>query len=214
MNFEKARCQMVEKQLRSRGIRDERLLAAMEKIPRHLFIDSELASSAYNDCALPIGEGQTISQPYMVALMTELLELRGDEKVLEIGTGSGYQTALLSMLSLEVFSIEKIDVLSDRARLLLGRLGYSNVEVTVGDGTKGLSSEAPFDCIMVTAGAPDVPDVYMEQLAMGGRLVIPAGSRMSQVLYRYIKTPSDIEKLESTACVFVPLLGENGWSEE
>jgi protein-L-isoaspartate(D-aspartate) O-methyltransferase len=205
---------MVEGQLRARGIKDERLLAAMEEIPRHLFVSSELARRSYNDCAFPIGEDQTISQPYMVALMTELLQLKGDERILEIGTGSGYQTALLSMLGLKVFSIERVGALAERAKLLLARLGYSNVDISVGDGTIGLPSEAPFDCIMVTAAAPDVPHVYMEQLAMEGRLVIPAGSRLSQFLYRFRKTRSGIEKIESTGCVFVPLLGKNGWVEK
>lgn len=206
-----ARYQMVEKQLRARGIRDERVLSAMEEIPRHLFVGSELAGSAYSDCALPIGERQTISQPYMVALMTELLELKGEEKVLEIGTGSGYQTALLSKLAAEVFSIERVEALAVKAEKLLNELDCKNVKVSVSDGTMGLPDESPFDAIIVTAGAPEISQSYIDQLKTDGRLVIPVGSRFSQVLHQVKKTLSGINIKESTACVFVPLLGEKGW---
>lgn len=202
---------MVEKQLRGRGIKDERLLSAMEEIPRHLFVDSELSGSAYNDCALSIGENQTISQPYMVALMTELLELKGNEKVLEIGTGSGYQTAILSKLASEVFSIERVEGLSLKADKLLHDLGFNNVKTSVSDGTTGLPDEGPYDGIIVTAGAPEVPQSYIDQLRTDGRLVIPVGSRSSQILMQIRKTLSGIKISESTPCVFVPLIGREGW---
>ncbi len=205
---------MVNDQLRARGISDERVLDAMETVERHLFVDEHLRDKAYEDCALPIAGGQTISQPYMVALMTELLELKGDEKVLEIGTGSGYQSAVLSLLAAEVFSVERIPLLASKAGQLLKDLGYKNVHVIVSDGTVGLPEHAPFDGIIVTAGAPDVPQEYPEQLNIGGRLVIPVGSRYSQVLYQLKKTPSGIKKSVSTACVFVPLVGESGWREK
>lgn len=212
--FETKRQLMVEKQLQSRGVKDSRVLEAMQKIPRHLFVQEELQKSAYDDCALPIGEEQTISQPYMVACMTELLELRGDEKVLEIGTGSGYQSAVLSMLCREVYTVERIRSMALNAENLLQSLGYDNVHVIVSDGTIGLPRHSPFDRILVTAGAPDVPKHYIDQLALGGRLIIPVGSRYSQVLYTIIKTASGTEQTESTACVFVPLIGKEGWSGE
>jgi protein-L-isoaspartate(D-aspartate) O-methyltransferase len=203
---------MVEDQLKYRGIKDERVLGAMENVPRHLFIGEEYQDRAYEDCALPIGEGQTISQPFMVAVMTELLELRGDEKVLEIGTGSGYQAAVLSRLALEIYSIERIEPLAQAARKRLQKLGCFNVQVIESDGTLGLADHSPYDGIIVTAGAPEIPDAYVEQLKDGGRLVIPVGSRYSQVLYVMKKTSSGIEKNLSTACVFVPLVGKNGWN--
>lgn len=202
---------MVQWQLRRRGITDERVLSAMEHMPRHLFVGDDLKGMAYDDCALPIGEGQTISQPYMVALMTELLQLTGGEKVLEIGTGSGYQTALLSRLAAEVFSIERIEVLALKAEKVLHELLCSNVKISVSDGTLGLPEEAPYDAIIVTAAAPDIPRAYIDQLKTGGRLVIPVGSRYSQILQLVEKTPSGITVTESTGCVFVPLLGRDGW---
>lgn len=209
--FKSERLLMVERQLRHRGISDERVLSAMEEIPRHLFIDSELRGSAYNDCALSIGEGQTISQPYMVALMTELLQLKGGEKVLEIGTGSGYQTALLSRLASEVYSVERIEALALKAEKVLDELLCWNVKISVSDGTLGLPEESPYDSIIVTAAAPDIPRAYIEQLKTGGRLVIPVGSRYSQVLQVIVKSLSGITVTESTGCVFVPLLGRDGW---
>lgn len=202
---------MVVDQLKGRGIRDERVLDAMERVQRHLFVGEDMQGRAYDDCALPIGEGQTISQPYMVGLMTELLELKGDERVLEVGTGSGYQTAVLSLLASEVYSVERIHSLASRAEKLLKDLDYRNVHIIMSDGTLGLKEHAPFDGIIVTAGAPEVPNKYLEQLKVNGRLVIPVGSRYSQILYRIKKTSTDIEKKSSTACVFVPLIGENGW---
>jgi len=211
MEYEKERRLMVENQLRPRGIKDERVLSAMENIRRHLFVRKDLQDVAYDDRALPTGEGQTISQPYMVALMTELLELKGGERVLEIGTGSGYQSSLLSVLALEVFTVERVDSLAESAKDLLKEHGYLNVHVLTGDGTLGLPEYAPFDAIIVTAAAPKIPDVYISQLKTGGRLVIPVGDKLSQVLYLIRKTPSGVEKSTSTSCVFVPLIGEDGW---
>ena len=162
----------------------------------------------------PLGEGQTISQPYMVACMTELLSLKGDEKVLEIGTGSGYQGALLSLLSAEVHTVERIPSLASRAERLFNDLHYSNVHVYISDGTLGLPEHAPFDCIIVTAGAPNVPEQYIDQLNVGGRLVIPVGSRYAQTLHLIQKTSEGPERQESTACVFVPLIGKEGWNDD
>jgi protein-L-isoaspartate(D-aspartate) O-methyltransferase len=205
---------MVEDQLRARGIKDERVLAVMESVPRHLFVDEYFQDKAYDDCALTIGEGQTISQPYMVAVMTELLELKGDEKVLEIGTGSGYQSAILSMLALEVFTVERMKVLAERARRHLQAQNCTNVHVIVSDGTLGEPEHSPYDGIIVTAAAPHIPQQYIEQLKVGGRLVIPVGSRFSQILYKIKKTPAGISSSESTPCVFVPLIGKDGWGSE
>jgi len=213
-DFDIKRQLMVEKQLERRDVKDNRVLDVMREIPRHLFVREELQERAYDDCALPISEGQTISQPYMVACMTELLSLKGDEKVLEIGTGSGYQSAVLSMLAREVYTVERIRSIALNAEKLLQSLDYNNVHVIVSDGTLGLPDQAPFDCILVTAGAPDVPQHYIDQLAPEGRLVIPVGSRYSQVLHKIIKTSSGTEQTVSTACVFVPLIGKDGWNSE
>jgi protein-L-isoaspartate(D-aspartate) O-methyltransferase len=212
MQYYKQRNLMVESQLRGRGIKDERVLAAMEKVPRHLFVDKDLEDRAYDDCALPVGEGQTISQPYMVALMTELLELKGDEKVLEIGTGSGYQSAVLSTLAAEVYTVERIHSLAIKAKKLLADLEYVNVHVVISDGTLGLPEHEPYDAIIVTAGAPKIPLQYTEQLKTDGRLVIPVGSRYSQELYQIRRTSRGIERSVSTGCVFVPLIGKDGWT--
>lgn len=203
---------MVEAQLRGRGIKDERVLAAMEKVRRHLFVGRDMEERAYEDGALPLGEGQTISQPYMVALMSEMLELKGGEKVLEIGTGSGYQAAVLSLLAAEVYTVERIHSLALKAQALLADLNYGNVHVVISDGTLGLPEHAPYDGIIVTAGAPRIPSEYTEQLKMNGRLVIPVGDRHSQELYQVRKTPRGIESSSATGCVFVPLIGKEGWS--
>lgn len=213
MDFKELRHRMVQEQLRRRGIRDEKVLAAMECVERHRFVLDKFAESAYDDCALPIGEGQTISQPYMVAVMTELLELKGDEKVLEIGTGSGYQSAVLSKLAVDVYSVERIEPLALRAESILSECGCSNVHVVVSDGTLGLPGQSPFDGIIVTAGAPEIPPGHIQQLKIGGRLVIPVGNMYSQILYKVIKTHGGIEKSVTTSCVFVPLLGKDGWQE-
>ena len=205
---------MVEEQIVSRGIKDAKLIAAVKKIPRHLFVEEALQNQAYSDHPLPIGEKQTISQPYMVALMTEALLLTGKEKVLEIGTGSGYQTAILAELSEKVFSIERIRSLAIRARKLLYELGYFNVEIKIFDGTFGWIEERPFDAIIVTAGSPDIPQPLIDQLAMGGRLVIPVGDAFVQDLFRVTKAEEGIKKEDLGGCRFVKLIGKYGWETE
>lgn len=214
INYEKARKRMVEEQLISRGIRDKRILDAIGKVPRHIFIEEALWDRAYGDHALPIGERQTISQPYMVALMTEALELTGTERVLEIGTGSGYQTAILAELAARVYSIERIKVLAHKARKVLDELHYMNIVIRILDGTYGWSDEAPFDAIIVTAGAPAIPQAYIEQLKEGGRIVIPVGDRHSQVLKKGVKTGGGIASKDLTSCIFVPLIGTFAWKKE
>ena len=204
---------MVQEQLVARGIRDARVLQAMRKIPRHLFVESALAGRAYDDGPLPIGEKQTISQPYMVGLMTQALELKGDERVLEVGTGSGYQTAVLAELCRNVFSIEKIRSFALRARAVLDELGYYNVAIHVGDGTLGWAEHAPFDAILVTAGAPGLPQPLVEQLALGGRLVIPLGDEQAQVLKRVRRTAEGLEEQQLGECRFVKLWGKYGWAD-
>lgn len=210
----KQRMKMVDSQIRARGIRNPRVLKAMEKVPRHLFVNEALRDQAYNDNPLPIDGGQTISQPYIVALMTEALELTGSEKVLEIGTGSGYQAAILAELADHVFSIDRIASLAGEARRLLESLNYYNVAIRVGDGTLGWKDEAPFDAIMVTAGAPNIPKTLVAQLAVGGRLVVPVGGRHSQVLVKLTRLSedvNDIKKEDLGGCRFVDLIGEYGW---
>ena len=212
--FQKQRTRMVETQIRARGITDEAVLKVMAKIPRHFFVDEGLIEQAYNDNPLPIGQSQTISQPYIVALMTAALNLTGKEKVLEIGTGSGYQTAILAELAEQVFSIERIAQLAAGARKRLDVLNYFNVAMRVGDGTYGWREEAPFDGIIVTAGAPKVPKTLLEQLAVGGRLVIPTGGRLSQDLIRVTRLSADPGEIKTEAlcgCRFVDLVGEYGW---
>ena len=213
-NFTRARLKMVEEQVVSRGIRDHKVVAAMRKVPRHLFVEEALQNQAYNDRPLPIGEKQTISQPYMVALMTEALQLTGKEKVLEIGAGSGYQTAILAEVARKVFSIERVLSLTMRARTLLLDLGYANVEITFSDGTQGWVRESPFDAIIVTAGSPDIPQPLVDQLAMGGRLVIPVGDESIQDLIRLTKTEEGIKREDLGGCRFVKLIGKYGWNEE
>jgi len=204
---------MVDEQIVSRGVRDTRVLAAMGKVPRHEFMPEALRSKAYGDHAMPIGEGQTISQPYIVALMTELLELKSTDRVLEIGTGSGYQAAVLSELCEKVYTIERVKMLADKARAILDRLGCRNVAMKVYDGTYGWKEMAPFDAIIVTAAAPDVPTALIEQLKDGGRLVIPVGERFTQVLKKVIKSPTGLVTQSSIPCMFVPLIGAHGWKE-
>jgi protein-L-isoaspartate(D-aspartate) O-methyltransferase len=215
--YARQRKKMVDSQIRSRGIGDERVLRAMEKIPRHLFVDEGLIDQAYNDSPLPIGEKQTISQPYIVAIMTEALELKGPEKVLELGTGSGYQAAILAELAERVYTIERIAPLAQKARKLLESLNYYNVVIRVGDGTYGWREESPFDAILVTAGSPSIPRTLVEQLAIGGRLVIPVGGRYSQSLIkltRLSENPDDVKKEDLGGCRFVNLIGEYGWKME
>jgi len=211
--YEKERNRMVDEQIVSRGVRDPRVLAAMRTVPRHEFMPEALRQQAYGDHAMPIGEGQTISQPYIVALMTELLELKRTDRVLEIGTGSGYQAAVLSELCEKVFTIERVKTLADRARATLDRLGCRNVAMKVYDGTYGWKEMAPFDAIIVTAAAPDVPSALIEQLKEGGRLVIPVGERFTQELKKVIKTPEGLVTQTSIPCMFVPLIGAQGWKE-
>lgn len=209
--FRIARERMVLQQLAGRGIRDERVLAAMRKVPRHLFVDEALRDQAYGDFPLPIGHGQTISQPYIVALMTELLGLKGHEKVLEIGTGSGYQTAVLAELSRFVYSVERISALLFRAKNTLHGLGYCNVHIKLDDGTWGWRDNAPYDAILVTAGAPFVPDPLLEQLSDPGVMVIPVGDEFSQDLVRIKKLNGAITQETITGVRFVKLIGEHGW---
>jgi len=207
----RARQSMVREQLIARDIIDERVLQVMNRIPREIFVGEALRNRAYEDTPLPIGEEQTISQPFMVALMTELLRLNGDEKVLEIGTGSGYQTAILAELAAKVFTIERSHNLSRRARQILENEGFDNVLTRVGDGTIGWAEFAPYDRIIVTAGAPSVPETLVNQLAEGGIMVIPAGERFQQELMVITKTASGVETRNGGGCVFVPLIGREGW---
>jgi len=211
---ESKRLQMVEGQIKDRGVRDRRLLDAFRKVPRHLFLDDALRPQAYEDHPLPIGEKQTISQPYIVALMTEALHLTGYEKVLEIGTGSGYQTAILAELAEQVYSIERIPSLAKRARKILDDLKYSNIIVKIGDGTDGWREYAPYAGIIVTAAAPEAPDPLLQQLETGGRLVIPIGDEYNQELVVYSKEGEDRYREERYGGVrFVKLIGSHGWKE-
>jgi protein-L-isoaspartate(D-aspartate) O-methyltransferase len=212
-NYEAECRRMVDEQIVGRGVRDERVLAAMRKVPRHEFLPEAFRSIAYADNALPIGEGQTMSQPYMVALMTELLGLTGGERVLEIGTGSGYQAAVLAELCSKVYTVERIKTIAEKARSTLDRLGCRNVAIKVYDGTYGWKEMAPFDAVMVTAGAPEIPAPLIEQLKDGGRMVIPVGERYGQSLLKVIKTAEGTVIQRSIPCVFVPLIGNHGWKE-
>lgn len=211
INFQKARDRMVETQLAGRGIQDPRVLDAMRRVPRHMFVDEALRDQSYSDHPLPIGDKQTISQPYIVALMTEALRLQGHEKVLEVGTGSGYQAAVLAELADRVFSIERFPNLAYKANQVFQKLGYKNIIVRVADGTLGWPDEAPFDAIVVTAGAPRVPQPLVDQLAMGGRMVVPVGDRLSQELFVVERVPEGIRKTPLGGVRFVDLVGKWGW---
>lgn len=212
MDYSVARRRMVEQQIISRGVTDQRVLDAMLQVPRHLFVEPGLHSHAYSDTSLPIGEKQTISQPYMVAAMSAALELQGHERILEIGTGSGYQTAILSRLVKRVYSIERIALLAGRARKVLDQLCLSNINIKVGDGTIGWRDQGPFDGILVAAGAPDIPTEYLDQLDIGGKLVLPVGDRFQQILMRVIRQADGSFKREQLmGCRFVPLIGQQGW---
>jgi len=206
-------CERLIRQLHDKGITDDPVLDCFRKVPRHLFVDGAMYAQAYDDNALPIGFGQTISQPFVVAYMTELLDLQKDEKILEIGTGSGFQTAILAQFSRRVYTIERHRELGDSARKRLREMGYANVVFKVGDGSQGWMQYSPFDKIIVTAGAPVVPQTLAEQLAAGGRMVIPTGDRIHQELNVYIKTNSGLERRSAGDVVFVPLIGEHGWEE-
>ena len=212
-DYRLARNRMVRNQLVPRGITDKRVLAAMAKIQRHLFIEEALEGEAYNDHPLPIGHKQTISQPYIVALMTQELELSGNEKILEIGTGSGYQTAILAELSERVYTIERIRPLMEKARNILHELGYTNILFKAYDGTLGWEEYSPFDAIIITAGAPDVPEPLLGQLADGGRMIIPIGDRFSQELIKITRRKDGYDKKSLGGCRFVDLIGVHGWKE-
>jgi len=205
---------MVERQIAARGIQDPRVLDAMRAIPRHIFVPPAYRSASYGDHPLPIGEGQTISQPYIVAMMTELLEPHAEDTVLEIGAGSGYQAAILGKLVRRVVTIERIPEVAEGARRHLEELGINNVELIVGDGTLGYPAEAPYDAVIVTASTPEVPQPLIEQLAEGGRLVAPVGGRDYQELIRIVKRQDRLETESFGGVVFVPLIGEHGWRPE
>ena len=208
-----ARERMVNTQLIPRGIKDPRVLAAMKKVPRHLFVDEALTDQAYQDHPLPIGYGQTISQPYIVALMSEALELSGDEKVLEVGTGSGYQAAILGELAKKVYSVERIPQLLSRARKILDSLGYNNVFLKLDDGTWGWEEFAPYDAIIVTAASPKVPEPLLKQLADPGVMVIPVGDEYSQDLVRIRKRDGRYFQEDLGGVRFVRLIGDHGWRQ-
>ena len=212
-DYRNQRLLMVQEQLRARGIRDERVLGAMARVPRHEFVRPEDRDEAYEDHPLPIGEGQTISQPFVVAAMLEALALRPEDVVLEVGTGSGYETAVLAELVRSVYSIERIAVLAERARTVLERLGYRNVTVVHGDGSQGLPEAAPFDAIVVSAAAPRLPQSLMEQLRDGGRLVIPVGSGFTQELQLVRKIGDSSTVLYLDGVRFVPLIGQEGFRD-
>lgn len=209
-----ARNRMVRDQIAARGIRQASLLEAMRTTPRHVFVDAEYRDMAYSDGPLPIGQGQTISQPYIVALMTELLELRGGENVLEVGTGSGYQAAILAQMARQVHTIERHSSLAEHARRILEDLHLDNVRVHIGDGSQGLEAFSPYQGILVTAAAPQVPQPLLDQLAEGGRLVIPVGSMGAQILECWRRKEENYERDCNIPVAFVPLRGEYGWQEE
>jgi protein-L-isoaspartate(D-aspartate) O-methyltransferase len=213
LNTDVARERLI-KILRSKGITDERVLDAFRRVPRHTFVDGAMYAQAYDDNALPIGEGQTISQPYIVALMTQLLELEKDQKILEIGTGSGFQTAILAQFSRRLYSVESQRDLAESARKRLRGMGYENIAFKHGDGSAGWPQHAPFEKIIVTAAGPAVPETLVEQLENGGRMVIPIGDRHHQELMVCDKTEHGIEKRSEGGVVFVPLVGKHGWQEK
>ncbi len=214
MDYPVLRKRMVEEQLLPRGIKDKRVLEAFYKVERHKFIPENIRTSAYADFPVPIGEGQTISQPYMVALMTECLDLKGEEKVLEIGTGSGYQTAILAELAKEIYSIERFESLGKRAEILLRQMEYINIKIKVDDGTLGWEEFAPFDRIIVTAASPNIPLPLIEQLKENGKLILPLGESYSQILTLIEKKKDVLNSTNICGCVFVPLVGRYGWKNE
>jgi protein-L-isoaspartate(D-aspartate) O-methyltransferase len=211
--YDSLRKRMVTEQIIARGIKDERVLDALRQVPRHWFVPEEYANIAYSDSPLPIGYGQTISQPYIVALMTELLELEGDENVLEVGTGSGYQAALLAHLARQVHTIERHAELAEKADLVLRRMGLTNVLVHVGDGSLGVPKYAPFQAILITAAAPQVPQPLFDQLDDGGRLVLPEGGAGGQILDRWRKQGGQFRQEHIAPVAFVPLRGKYGWKD-
>jgi len=213
MEFKDMRKDMVERHLITRGIKDTAVLNAFERVERHKFIPAEFLDASYADHPLPIGNGQTISQPYIVALMTESLNIATRDKVLEIGTGSGYQAAILAELASRVYSMERIPVLAQKAARRLREMGYNNIEMTVGDGSLGWKEHAPYDAIMITASLPGEPQTLLSQLTNGGRLVAPIGSAFGQALTLFFKKNHDIESRQICGCVFVPLIGKEGWEK-
>jgi protein-L-isoaspartate(D-aspartate) O-methyltransferase len=211
--MEELRRKMVEEQIIARGIKDKKVISAFLKVPREEFVPEDLKKYAYIDSPLSIGEGQTISQPYIVALMTEALKLKGGEKVLEIGTGSGYQSAILAEIGCEVYSVERIESLAKKAENILRKLGY-NVKIKIGDGTLGWEEYSPYDRIIVTAAGPKIPDTLLFQLSENeGRLIMPVGDRFFQDLILVIKRGKEIEKINLGGCQFVPLIGKEGWEK-
>lgn len=212
MDYEDEQREMVQTQIAARGVKDMRVLAAMGTIPRHFFVEESMQSKAYQDGPLLIGENQTISQPYMVALMTEALQLRPTDRVLEIGTGSGYQTAILAKLSEWVYSVERFPNLARKAQSIIEQLNITNVSILVGDGSQGWEEHSPYNGIVVTAGSPDFPKSLLNQLANGGRLVIPVGDRSSQTLWRVTRRGAQLDYEDLGGCRFVKLMGEEGWS--
>lgn len=213
IKYGRQREEMVRHQIEARGIKDPFVLTAFQSVPRHLFVSEALRDQAYGDYPLPIGEQQTISQPYIVAEMTQALELREDDRVLEIGTGSGYQAAILAEIVYRVYTVERIRSLYIQARKLLDKLRYHNIVMRCGDGTAGWKDESPFDAIIVTAGAPDIPEKLLNQLAEGGRMVVPVGNQHSQDLIKVVKDKKGIHKSNLGGCRFVKLIGEQGWKE-
>lgn len=213
MRFERLRQEMVKTQIEARGISDPQVLEAMRRIPRHLFVGEALMDQAYNDFPLPIGEQQTISQPYIVAEMTQALELTQDDRVLEIGTGSGYQAAILAQIAFRVYTIERIHSLYVKARKLFDQMGYHNIVTRYSDGTSGWKDESPFDAIIVTAGAPEIPAVLVDQLSVNGRLVVPVGTQFTQRLIKLVRHEKGVHQTNLGDCRFVKLVGEHGWSE-
>lgn len=213
-SFEKERREMLEVQLRRRSIRDERVLEAMFQVPRHEFVPTAFLKAAYDDRPLPIGEAQTISQPYIVAAMTQAARVQPEDKVLEVGTGSGYQAAILAYLGAKVYTIERNPQLLEAARARLAHLGFSGIQVIGGDGSEGYRAAAPFQIILVTAGAPDVPPSLLDQLANGGRMVVPVGDLVHQDLLLIFKHDQQIARRVLDPCQFVPLIGKGGWPEK
>jgi len=211
MRFERQREEMVSRQIESRGIENPRVLEAMRRVPRHLFVSEALRDQAYGDYPLPIGEQQTISQPYIVAEMTAALDLTPDDRVLELGTGSGYQAAVLAEIAFRVYTIERIYALYARARKIFDQLHYHNIVTRYGDGTTGWPEEAPFDAIIVTAGAPRLPKPLLDQLAVGGRMVLPIGDRRTQDLVKVVREQEGFRQISLGGCRFVKLMGEYGW---
>lgn len=213
LKYERQREEMVKRQIEGRGVTDEKVLAALRKVPRHLFISEALQDQAYGDFPLPIGEQQTISQPFIVAEMTQALQLSEDDRVLEIGTGSGYQAAILAEIAFRVYTIERIHPLLVKARRLFDQLQYHNIITRYGDGTSGWVAESPFDAIIVTAGAPGIPNNLVAQMTVGGRMVVPVGDQHSQELIKIYKEEKGVHQTNLGGCRFVKLVGEYGWSE-